>query len=136
MKSNVDKGNSLYHDVRTILHSAQQKVHSTVNSAMVEAYWLIGRRIVEEKQQGKQRAEYGKKQLEKLARQLTTEFGKGFHVRNLRNMRAFYQTFPIRNVLRTELSWTNYRCLVRIEDSTARQWYLEEAIAQNWSARY
>ena len=102
---------------------------------MVYAYWHIGKRIVEEEQDGAERAKYGKRQIEQLSKQLTVEFGKGLSVRNLRNMRSFYQTFPIRNALRTELNWTHYRCLIRIEEKKARQWYMEEAIAQNWSAR-
>jgi predicted nuclease of restriction endonuclease-like (RecB) superfamily len=102
---------------------------------MVYAYWHIGKRIVEEEQGGAERAKYGKRQIEQLSKQLTVEFGKGLSVRNLRNMRSFYQTFPIRNALRTELNWTHYRRLIRIEEKKARQWYMEEAIAQNWSAR-
>jgi len=126
---------SFYSDIRRILHSARSRAYTAVNTAMVDAYWHIGKRIVEEEQGGAERAQYGKKQLEQLSEQLTVEFGKGFNVRNLRHMRSFYQTYPIRNALRTELNWTHYRCLIRIEDNKARQWYLEEAIDQNWSAR-
>ena len=125
----------LYRAIRDILTAAHSRVYSAVNSAIVDAYWRIGQLIVEYEQGGAERAEYGKKQLEQLAEQLSSEFGKGFDVRNLRNMRAFYQTFPIRNALRTELSWTHYRCLIRIDNPRARDWYLEETIAQNWSAR-
>jgi hypothetical protein len=95
---------------------------------MVLTYWQVGHLIVEHEQQGHQRAEYGKQVLQQLADELTGEFGKGFDVRNLRNMRMFYQAFPIRDALRTELSWTHYRALIRIEQPTARQRYLEEAI--------
>jgi predicted nuclease of restriction endonuclease-like (RecB) superfamily len=126
---------SLYRAIRDILTAAHSRVYSAVNSAIVDTYWRIGQLIVEYEQGGAERAEYGKKQLEQLAQQLGSEFGKGFDVRNLRNMRAFYQTFPIRNALRTELSWTHYRCLIRIDNPGARDWYLEETIAQNWSAR-
>ncbi len=126
---------SLYSDIRDILTSARSRAYSAVNSAMVDAYWQIGQLIVEHEQGGEERAEYGKKQLEQLSERLTSEFGKGFDARNLRNMRAFYQTFPNRNALRTKLSWTHYRCLTRIEDPKARHWYMEEAITQNWSAR-
>lgn len=102
---------------------------------MVQSYWEIGRLIVEEEQQGASRAAYGKQQLQILSEALTARFGKGFDVRNLRNMRQFYLTFPIRNAVRTELSWTHYRHLLRIENEHARQWYLNEAVNQNWSAR-
>jgi len=134
MGNNINK-TSIYSDIRRILQSARKRVYDSVNSEMVYAYWRIGKRIVEEEQGGAERAKYGKKQIEQLSKQLTVEFGKGLSVRNLRNMRSFYQTFPIRNALRTELNWTHYRRLIRIEEKKARQWYMEEAIAQNWSAR-
>ncbi len=102
---------------------------------MVQTYWNIGRLIVEEEQAGEQRATYGAQQLQNLAKELTKEFGKGFDVRNLSNMHAFYLTFSNWNAVRTELSWTHYRALIRIENEQARQWYLQEAISQNWSAR-
>ncbi|WP_233437256.1 PDDEXK nuclease domain-containing protein [Vreelandella alkaliphila] len=106
-----------------------------MNTAMVQSYWEIGRLIVEHEQQGNSRAEYGKQQLQQLSQQLTERLGKGFDVRNLRNMRQFYQSFPKRNAVRTELSWTHYRTLLRIENAQARDWYLHEAINQSWSAR-
>lgn len=124
-----------YHEIRSIVHSAKSKVYTAVNTAMVEAYWLIGKRIVEEEQQGEERAKYGQALIQKLAIDLKAEFGKGFDARNLRNMRTFYQAFPKWNALRTELNWTHYRSLIRIKDSKARLWYMQEAIIQNWSAR-
>lgn len=102
---------------------------------MVQAYWHIRRLIVEDEQQGKSRAEYGKAQLQQLSKQLTDDFGKGFDERNLRNMRRFYLAFPIWNAVRTELSWTHFRTLIRIENDVARQWYMQEAVNQAWSAR-
>ena len=70
-----------------------------------------------------------------IAASLTVEFGKGFDVSNLRYMRLFYQAFPIRDALRHELSWTHYRSLLRVEDAAAREWYMNEAAAQNWNTR-
>lgn len=102
---------------------------------MVQSYWHVGRLIVEDEQQGKARAAYGKQQLAQLAEVLSDEFGKGFDARNLRNMRQFYQTFPIWNAVRTELSWTHYRRLIRIENQQARDWYISESIVNHWSAR-
>lgn len=125
----------LLQSIRELVHQARDQVVRSVNSAMVHTYWHIGRLIVEDEQQGETRAEYGKQQLEQLSARLTDEFGKGFDVRNLRNMRAFFQTFPIRYALRTELSWTHYRCLIRIDNPSAREWYEQEAITQGWSAR-
>jgi len=122
-------------DIRQIIEQARQRLQQTVNSTMVQAYWSVGRLIVEHEQQGQERAAYGKQQLQQLSEHLTREFGKGFDTRNLRNMRAFYLGFPIWNAVRTELTWTHYRVLLRIESSHARDWYIQEAIEQNWSAR-
>lgn len=125
----------LFTGIRHVIEQVRGRVQQQVNSAMVETYWHIGRLILEHEQQGQQRAAYGKQQLEQLAERLTVEFGKGFDARNLRNMRAFYHAFPIWNAVRTELGWTHYRSLIRIENPTARQWYMQESISQNWSAR-
>lgn len=102
---------------------------------MVHTYWHVGRLIVEQEQQGAERAEYGKQQLEQLSGALQTDFDRGFDVSNLRNMRRFYLTFPIQDALRPELSWTHYRSLIRLESSEARRWYLNETVEQNWSGR-
>lgn len=125
----------LLSDIRQIIEQARQRVYQTVNSEMVQAYWHIGRLIIEDEQQGQQRATYGKQQLQQLSGQLTREFGKGFDASNLRNMRSFYLCFPNRDALRHKLSWTHYRLLIRVENPKAREWYLQEAMEQNWSAR-
>lgn len=127
--------NVLYSNIREILTAARQHICSTVNSTMVQTYWHIGQLIVEDEQNGEKRAEYGKQLLKQLSLKLSEEFGRGFDVRNLRYMRLFYQTFPIRNAVRSELSWTHYRTLLSIEDTRARAWYMQEAIDQNWSTR-
>ena len=85
--------------------------------------------------EGSVRAQYGSNLIARLAERLTTEFGKGFDERNLRNMRLFYQVFPIWNAVRSKLSWTHYRLLSRVDDARARSWYADEAIVQNWSSR-
>jgi predicted nuclease of restriction endonuclease-like (RecB) superfamily len=121
--------------LRALLQHSRSSLQKSVNSAMVLTYWQVGQLIVEDEQQGESRAAYGKQVLQQLANTLTTEFGKGFDLRNLRNMRQFYQVFPIRNAVRTELSWTHYRSLIRIENETARLWYLQESVEQGWSAR-
>ncbi len=94
----------LVQSIRTIIEEARSQVKQVVNSAMVLAYWEIGRLIVEDEQQGEQRAVYGKKQLQKISEQLTLDYGKGFDVTNLRNMRQFFLSFPKRDALRLELS--------------------------------
>ena len=106
-----------------------------VDAIQVRTCWEIGRHIVEFEQGGATRAAYGKRLLPKLAESLTAEFGRGFDERNLRNMRAFFQVFPIWNAVRTELNWTHYRLLLRVDNTEARQWYVNEAVAQNWSSR-
>lgn len=135
--SKLEKGIpiSLIEGIAQAIEQARGLVRSAVNQAMVASYWQVGRLIVEHEQHGESRAAYGKRQLETLSQHLTERLGKGFDVRNLRNMRAFYQAYPNRNALRTELSWTHYRCLLRIENPAARQWYQQEAIQQHWSAR-
>lgn len=125
----------LYSAIRQVIQQARQQVRQTVNQQMVQAYWHIGRLIVEQEQQGRERAEYGKQQLKQLSERLKEEFGKGFDVGNLRNMRQFYLTIPKHYTLCSVLSWSHYRCLMRIDNPSARQWYMEEAAQQNWSVR-
>ena len=133
--SEIVEKNSFYESVKNILQSARANAYKQVNFIMVEAYWSIGKQIVEEEQSGKDRAEYGKYLIKELSKRLTDDFGKGFTQQNLRNMRQFYKLFPIRSSLRSELAWTHYRLLLRIENSAAREWYMNEAIASNWSVR-
>jgi predicted nuclease of restriction endonuclease-like (RecB) superfamily len=102
---------------------------------MVDAYWEVGRVIVEDEQAGKQRASYGKRVLEGLAERLQAEFGKGYDQSNLRNMRAFFVTYPIRDALRHELSWTHYRLLLRVDNPAARAFYEAEAVNARWATR-
>lgn len=104
---------TLYQNIRTAILEAKQKVVVTVNTAMVETYWQIGKYVVEEEQQGKQRAEYGKQQIKLLAEKLKEEFGSGYTTTNLKYMRQFYITFQNRHALRDELSWTHYCLLIR-----------------------
>lgn len=127
-----------YSDIRQILQNARSRAYSEINRAMVEAYWLIGKRIVEEEQEGKARAEYGKKLLENLSKNLTREFGKGFSYANLRNFRQFYLIYPdeeIRYTLCSKLSWSHNRLIMRLENAKARNYYLSEAARQGWSVR-
>lgn len=126
---------SLLANIRHLITDARVKIQRTVNSVMVQTYWEIGRLIVEDEQQGEIRAAYGKQQLRDLATQLTDEFGRGFDVTNLRNMRTFYLAYPIQDAVRLELSWTHYRYLIRLNNQQARVWYAKEAIEQSWSAR-
>lgn len=128
----IDKA---YKDIQTILEKARSKSFKAVNTAMVQAYWHIGKVIVEEEQRGKQRAEYGKALLEGLSEKLSREYGEGFNITNLKYMRQFYLAFPIRHALRGELTWTHYRLLLKIEKAEAREFYVNETINSNWSTR-
>jgi predicted nuclease of restriction endonuclease-like (RecB) superfamily len=128
----------LFSEIKQILTIARQKAYLSVNSAMIEAYWLIGKRIVEEEQQGKERAAYGEEILKTLSEELTKEFGKGFGERNLRDFRQFYLTFQeteIWHTLCAKLSWSHIRLIMRVESRDAQKYYLQEASENHWSVR-
>jgi len=112
--------NGLFEQVLHIVEAARSQIKQTVNSQMVQAYWHIGRIIVEHEQQGKNRAEYGKALLKTLSQQLTERLGKGFDASNLRNMRRFYQAFPMQETVSLELSWSHYNLLARQQNQQAR----------------
>lgn len=163
-------------EIKQILAQARHKAYVAVNSAMVEAYWLIGKRIVEEEQNGADRAAYGQEMLKKLSAELQKDFGRGFSETNLKNFRKFYLTFPNLEIGQTpsdllnnpnsaealsildtpeeigqtpsdqstkltqlnvfaKLSWSHIERLIRVENETARNYYLIEAAEQNWSVR-
>lgn len=124
--------------IRTILAEARGRAYASVNRIMVDAYWRIGQRIVEEEQGGQAKAAYGAELIAELSRRLGDEFGKGFSVANLKNFRQFYLTFPDqekRYALRSELAWSHYRLIMRVEDARARDYYIQEAADQGWSSR-
>ncbi len=152
-------------EIKEILNSAKKQVYTAVNSAMVQAYWLIGKRIVEEEQNGKERADYGKFIIENLSIELTSEFGKGFSVRSIREYRQFYLTFNDKAIQRTlfaeslnknnvirhslsaelnkskrptmwsRLSWSHYRLIMRVSNIEAREYYIKETAENHWSVR-
>ena len=125
-------------DISRILNEGRSKVHVTVNSTMVETYWNIGKRIVEQEQQGRERANYGDQLLVNLSRHLSDTFGKGFSYANLKNFRQFYLIWPnneIRYTLCSELSWSHIRLIMRLDSEDAREYYLNESRTQGWSVR-
>ncbi|WP_317190837.1 DUF1016 N-terminal domain-containing protein [Parabacteroides goldsteinii] len=125
-------------EIKSILAQARQKAYAAVNSAMVEAYWKIGERIVNQEQQGKEKAAYGEAILKELSIALTEEFGKGFSYANLRNFRQFYLTYPnpeICYIVCSKLTWSHNRLIMRVNDANARCFYLKEATLQSWSVR-
>ena len=125
---------SLYKQITEILIKARNQTYHAANSAMIAAYWQIGKNIVA-CQDGSDRADYGMQLIAGLSKRLTADFGKGFDERNLRNMRAFYLAFPIWNTVCTELTWSHYRTVLRVENEAARNWYIQEAVSQAWSVR-
>ena len=130
--------NNYINEVKEILKNARQKAYTAVNSAMVEAYWKIGRRIVEEEQSGRERAEYGKEILQNLSKELTEEFGKGYSYRTLREIRQFYLMFSDFEKWRTvsaKLTWSHFQKVLRVSDEKARIFYLTEAAENMWSVR-
>ena len=159
-KPELEKVNTLYGEIRAVLEKARSSAYRAVNLAMVQAYWQIGYLIVEHEQKGKERAGYGKAILKELSKRLSSKFGKGFDITNLRKMRQFYLLFSKRDAvslksdptkqdamrpefrciekhhsLRGELCWTHYRHLLRVDDPKAREWYMNEAANCNWSTR-
>ena len=129
------KNNKCYLKIKSILEEARHNVYRHVNFVMVQAYWNIGREIIEEEQKGKQRAEYGATIIEELSQKLTVEYGQGFNKTNLWYMKQFYLAFKNLHALRGELSWTHYRLLLKVERVEIRQFYLNECIQSNWSTR-
>ncbi len=123
-----------YTKVRNSVITAQSRIYSAVNTAMVQAYWEIGEQIYLACGEN-DRAEYGAGLLKYLSEKLTTEFGKGFTVANLKNMRQFYRAYPNRYTLCSELSWSHYRVLMRISDEKRREWYTDECAKSGWSVR-
>lgn len=134
----MEISNNYISEIKKILKNARQKAYTAVNSAMVEAYWEIGRRIVEEEQNGKERAEYGKEILQNLSKELTEEFGKGYSYRTLREIRQFYLMFSDFEKWRTvsaKLTWSHFQKVLRVSDEKARIFYLMEAAENMWSVR-
>ena len=135
MKVEIKK--DIYQEIHDLLHKARQNIISNVNYTMTKTYFLIGKRIIEEEQDGNKRAEYGKKLMKTLSEKLTKEFGRGFSQRNLEQMRTFYLRYSISQTVSAEfkLSWSHYLILMRIEDIAARNFYEIEAFENNWSLR-
>ena len=125
----------IYSEIKETLLISRNQAYTAVNFTMVQAYWQIGRIIAEHEQVDSLRSGYGKSVLQELSNRLTKEFGKGFSVRTLQQMKKFYVTFPNTNALRSQLTWTHYRLLLSVENEQARQWYMNEAIASAWSSR-
>lgn len=121
-------------DLRAIIAQGRGQAAVAVNAAVVRTYWLVGERVVREEQGGSARAAYGEQLLEQVGQVLSAELGRGFAARSLRNMRQFYLAYPNWSAVRTELNWTHYRTLMRLEDAQ-RSFYEQVAAASRWSSR-
>jgi predicted nuclease of restriction endonuclease-like (RecB) superfamily len=142
MQQNIATIHPLFNNIALLIEQAKQYVVTTVNTTMVHTYFEIGRMIVEEEQQGKQRATYGKHIIEDLSVKLTTKFGQGFSQRNLEQMRQFYIRYSIPQTVSAELkvrkftlSWSHYLILMRIENIDARSFYEIEATENHWTLK-
>lgn len=133
----ADDTDPLYSQIREVLTRARQQTWRNINHVMVQAYWLVGRAIVQHEQSGQARAAYGERVLQGLSERLTREFGKGYAPQSLRNFRQFFLSFPdevqIRSTPWSELSWSHLKLLMRVAQPQARLWYGTEAAAQTWS---
>lgn len=126
--------NQFIEDIKYILSQARQKAYSATAYSMIEAYWQIGKRIIEQEQEGRERADYGKE----IINRLSTELGKGYSPRTLRDYRQFYSTFPAWEDLAhvcANLTWSHIRLIMRVSDEKAQQYYLKETTEQNWAVR-
>lgn len=125
-------------DIKCILQQARKQSYKTVNTIMIQSYWLIGWRIVEQEQKGEQRAGYGEKIIENLSKELNAELGSGMSVSHLWNCRQFYSVFPDLQILHTlcrELSWSHLRLIMRLNSEAERNYYITEAKQGGWSVR-
>lgn len=140
MEKSINKLNSfnskkLLEDARKIIEDAQSNAVRSVDFCRVQMYWNLGKRIFEEEQQGKERADYGTYIVKSLAEKLEVEYGSGFGKRQLEQSRQFYRTYPIANALRSQLNWTQYRLLIQISDPDKREYYELESVNNGWTAR-
>lgn len=126
---------SLIEEIRSIIHSSRLQAAKAVDHQRVLMYWHLGKRIFEEEQLGKERADYGTQLIKYLSKELQPEFGSGFSFTNLNLFRQFYRIFPIVHALRKQLSWTHYRKLISIDSEDKRSFYIAESEKNHWSAR-
>jgi len=127
---------SFIQEIREIIFHSRDNAIRSVNWERTIMYWKIGKRIFEEEQQGKERAEYGTYLIKLLSEQLQPEFGSGFSYRQLNWYRQFYRTFPIVSTLRTQFNWSHYKLLITISDEHKREYYIAESTNNNWTSRH
>lgn len=131
---NINEVSELYIEIKQLVEQSKNRVYKTVNTEMIDLYWSIGKMIVE-KQEGNVRAKYGDNLIEHLSINLTNEFGSGFSTRNLKRMRKLYLYYPIRTTMLSQLTWSHYLELIKIEDKQKRDFYMYECVNSNWDVR-
>ena len=122
-------------DIRNIIDTARTQAVRSVDFCRVQMYWHMGKRIFEEEQQGKERADYGTYLIKNLAKQLEPEYGSGFSVRQLERSRQFYRLYPIASAVRSQLNWSQYKMLISIDNPDKREYYELEAVNNAWTGR-
>ena len=122
-------------DIKTIIAQSKDKAIRAVDHQRTLMYWHIGKRIFEEEQDGKERADYGTYLIKYLSEKLQPEFGTGFSIRQINLYRQLYRTFPIVHALRAQLSWTQYKLLLGVDSEEKREFYIAETIKNNWTSR-
>lgn len=127
--------NSFVREIKEIILSSRANAVRSVDFCRVQMYWQMGKRIFEEEQEGKERADYGSYLIRNLAKEIQPEFGSGFSTRQLERARQFYRLFPIASTLWTQLNWSQYKLLITIDDEAKREYYLHEAVNNCWTAR-
>lgn len=129
------KNHSILPDIKAIIETSKERAVRAVDNERTMMYWSIGKRIFEEEQQGKERADYGTYLIKYLAEELLPQYGTGFSYRQLNWYRKFYRTFPIVSAVRTQLSWTQYKLLLSIDNEDKREFYIAESVKNNWTSR-
>lgn len=122
-------------DIKALIAQSKEKAIRAVDHQRTLMYWDIGKRIFEEEQQGQDRADYGKYLTEYIANELEPEYGSGYSKRQIELFRQFYRTFPIANTLYSQLSWSQYKLLIRIDNQEKIAFYIAEIIKNNWTVR-
>lgn len=126
---------SVITDIKSIIAESKEKAIRAVDHQRTLMYWHIGKRIFEEEQRGKDRADYGKYLTKYIAQELEPEYGSGYSRRQIELFRQFYRTFPIANALRSQLGWTQYKLLIRMDNQDKREFYIAETIKNSWTSR-
>lgn len=122
-------------DIKTIIAQSKDKAIRAVDHQRTLMYWHIGKRIYEEEQEGKERANYGTYLIKHISKNLQPEFGTGFSIRQINLYRQFYRTFPIVHALQAQLSWTQYKLLLSVDSEEKREFYIAETVKNNWTSR-